>query len=98
MGTMRTRSELALGVLKTAQQMLTDNLKGLTIEEALGAAGGYRSVAANQRFGRRCVTGSLPDRQRQLTLTIRNGEGIDRVEKQALADRPLPTAKAPGGL
>ena len=41
---MRSRSELALGVLKTAQQMLLDNLKDLTSEEALAAAGGFRSV------------------------------------------------------
>ena len=41
---MRSRSELALGVLKTAQQMLLDNLKDLTLEEALAAAGGFRSV------------------------------------------------------
>ncbi len=41
---MRTRSELALGVLATARQMLRENLKALTLEEALEAAGGYRSV------------------------------------------------------
>ena len=41
---MRTRSELALRVLQTAQQMLKDNIKDLTLEEALEAAGGYRSV------------------------------------------------------
>ncbi len=41
---MRARSELALRVLQTAQQMLKDNIHGLTLEEALAAAGGYRSV------------------------------------------------------
>ena len=39
---MRTRSELALRVLSTAQGMLTDNIKELTVEEALEAAGGDR--------------------------------------------------------
>ena len=41
---MRSRSELALAVLHTAQGMLTENIKALTLEEALAAAGGYRSV------------------------------------------------------
>ncbi len=41
---MRTRSELALGVLQTSRQMLNNNIKGLALEEALQAAGGYRSV------------------------------------------------------
>ena len=41
---MRTRSELALRVLQTSQQMLSENIKALTLEEALDAAGGYRSV------------------------------------------------------
>ncbi len=41
---MRSRSELALRVLETSQQMLTENLKSLALEEALAAAGGYRSV------------------------------------------------------
>ena len=41
---MRTRSELALRVLQTSQQMHAENIKALTLEEALGAAGGYRSV------------------------------------------------------
>ena len=41
---MRTRSELALSVLQVSRQMLEENIKGLTLEEALEAAGGYRSV------------------------------------------------------
>lgn len=41
---MRTRSELALSVLRTSRQMLKENINGLALEEALAAAGGYRSV------------------------------------------------------
>ncbi len=41
---MRTRAELALNVLGTAQEMLLENIKDLTLEETLAAAGGYRSV------------------------------------------------------
>jgi hypothetical protein len=42
---MSTRLELALGWLDSAHQLLTDNLQGLTLQEALLVpAGGYRSV------------------------------------------------------
>ncbi|MCH8850404.1 MAG: DinB family protein [Chloroflexi bacterium] len=41
---MRTRTALALRVLQTSQQMLKENISGLTLDEALEAAGGYRSV------------------------------------------------------
>ena len=41
---MRTRSELSLRVLSISREMLMDNIKDLTLEEALAAAGGYRSV------------------------------------------------------
>jgi hypothetical protein len=41
---MRTRSELALRTLATARDGLIANLRHLTLEEALYAAGGYRSV------------------------------------------------------
>jgi Protein of unknown function (DUF664) len=41
---MRTRAELTLATLESARQTLTGNLAGVTLEEALYAAGGYRSV------------------------------------------------------
>lgn len=41
---MRTRSELAVTTLRSAHQTLRRNVEGLTLEEALDAAGGYRSI------------------------------------------------------
>ena len=41
---MRTRSELATSTLAHPRQLLNDNIKGLTLEEALHAAAGYRSI------------------------------------------------------
>ena len=41
---MRTKRDFALVVLRTAREQLTANLNALTLEEALAAAGGYRSV------------------------------------------------------
>jgi hypothetical protein len=41
---MRTRADLATALLESARRTLTGNLKGLTLEEALASAGGYRSV------------------------------------------------------
>ena len=42
--TMRTRAELAISTLETARRILIDNLTGLTLQEALHSAGGYRSI------------------------------------------------------
>jgi hypothetical protein len=41
---MRTRAELALRLLDSAGRMLAANIRGITIDEALQAAGGYRST------------------------------------------------------
>jgi len=41
---MRTRGELALSLLHHSQQMVADNLRGVTLDEALQTAGGYRSI------------------------------------------------------
>jgi hypothetical protein len=41
---MRSRADLALIVLDHAHSLLANNVRGLTIEDALEAAGGYRSV------------------------------------------------------
>jgi hypothetical protein len=41
---MRTRSDLACGLLRQAQDVLRGNLRRVTLDEALQAAGGYRSV------------------------------------------------------
>lgn len=41
---MRTRAELAVWMLGHAHDVLDGNLKGLTLDEALHSAGGYRSV------------------------------------------------------
>ncbi|MDP9236283.1 MAG: DinB family protein [Chloroflexota bacterium] len=41
---MRTRAELAVATLESARQMLTGNLAGVTLDEALDSAGGYRTV------------------------------------------------------
>ena len=41
---MRTRAELAIRALEFARQGLIANLKGLSLDEALQAAGGYRSI------------------------------------------------------
>ena len=41
---MRTRAELAVATLQSAQQLLSNNLAGLTLEEALASARGHRSV------------------------------------------------------
>ncbi len=44
---MRTRPELAVRMLEVARQGLIGNLKGLTLDEALHPAGGYRSILAS---------------------------------------------------
>lgn len=41
---MRARAELAVATLESARQTLIGNLASVTLEEALHAAGGYRSV------------------------------------------------------
>lgn len=41
---MKTRADLTVAMLDSARQILIGNLTGLTLEEALHAAGGYRSV------------------------------------------------------
>jgi uncharacterized damage-inducible protein DinB len=41
---MRTRAELAVAALESARAMLSGNIDGLTLEQALDAGGGYRSV------------------------------------------------------
>ncbi len=62
---MRTRSELALRVLKTAQQMLTENIKALTLEEAARLVGrlARRSLHDLQHRARRRLR--MDERQRQ---------------------------------
>jgi hypothetical protein len=40
----RTRADLALALLRTSGGILIGNLKDVTLDEALSAAGGYRSV------------------------------------------------------
>ena len=41
---MKTRSQLAISTLAHPRQLLRDNIRGLTLDEALHAAGGYRSI------------------------------------------------------
>jgi hypothetical protein len=41
---MRTRAELAIATMRMGRRTMFTNLDGLTLEEALDAAGGYRSV------------------------------------------------------
>jgi hypothetical protein len=41
---MRTRADIALKLLEDAHRMFVDNVRGVTLEEALHSAGGYRSV------------------------------------------------------
>jgi hypothetical protein len=41
---MRTRAELALAAIDHAHAMFAGNLRNLTLDEALSAAGGYRSL------------------------------------------------------
>jgi DinB superfamily len=41
---MRTRTQLALTLLKVSRSQLVDNLKGVSVGEALQDAGGYRSI------------------------------------------------------
>jgi hypothetical protein len=41
---MRTKAELAQVLLGGARRTLTENLRGLTLHEALQSAGGYRSI------------------------------------------------------
>ena len=48
---MRTRSELALAVLTTAQQMLRENIKALTREEKIEGAFGSRFFMRGEGFG-----------------------------------------------
>jgi hypothetical protein len=40
----RSPSELAIALLEASHSILTNNIRAVTLEEALGAAGGYRSV------------------------------------------------------
>jgi uncharacterized damage-inducible protein DinB len=41
---MRTRAELAVATMTTSRDVLMANIKDLSLEEALQAAGGYRSI------------------------------------------------------
>jgi hypothetical protein len=41
---MRSRAELVTAMMASARHMFGDNLRGLTLDEALQAAGGHRSV------------------------------------------------------